>query len=373
MELDSAGGAVTGGLVAGAIEKPGGHAGEDHGGPCTDCGAETSGRFCSNCGQPTHVHRTLGHLVHEVLHGVLHFDGRIWRTLPLLVLNPGQLTREWVHGKRTRYVSPLAMFLFTVFLMFFVWSFSGGLQPKVTESSADEIAETRQELAEAKGVLASNQAVYDQALRKYGADNRQTRVAKTGVDGAALAVRLNEQKLARQEGRLTEKRTDGLQLGSWQAEMADSDVEVNLGNARLNEAVKKKLKNPDLALYKVQQTLYKFAFLLVPLSIPFVWLLFAWKRGFSLYDHGVFVLYSLTAMAMLFMVVSVIGPLWRPLGFFSVLLVSLGIPAHMFAQLKGAYGLSWFSAAWRTVMLLFFSQLVLGIFFLIAILLGLTG
>ncbi|MFP5345246.1 MAG: ThiF family adenylyltransferase, partial [Gammaproteobacteria bacterium] len=37
----------------------------------------------------------------------------------LLALNPGRLTREWVQGARTRYVSPLALFLFTIFVTFF--------------------------------------------------------------------------------------------------------------------------------------------------------------------------------------------------------------------------------------------------------------
>ena len=41
----------------------------------------------------------------------MHFDARVWRTLPLLAFNPGRLTREWVEGRRTRYVSPLAIFM----------------------------------------------------------------------------------------------------------------------------------------------------------------------------------------------------------------------------------------------------------------------
>ena len=99
MDIEGAGGVVTGGLIAGAIEKPTGKAGEDHAhGVCSDCGAPTSGTFCANCGQPTHVHRTLLHLGDELLHGVMHFDARVWRTLPLLWLNPGKLTREWVEG-----------------------------------------------------------------------------------------------------------------------------------------------------------------------------------------------------------------------------------------------------------------------------------
>ena len=111
MDADSTGGAVTGAVLAAAVEKPAGKAGE-HSHHCDDCGADVSGRFCSNCGQPAHTHRTLLHLGEEILHGVMHFDSRIWRTLPLLVVNPGRLTREWVLGKRTRYVSPLAMYLF---------------------------------------------------------------------------------------------------------------------------------------------------------------------------------------------------------------------------------------------------------------------
>mgnify|MGYP003953343929 FL=1 len=116
MDIEGAGGAITGGLIAGAVEKPTGHAGEAGHGVCSDCGAATSGNFCANCGQATHVHRTLLHLGEELLHGVMHFDARVWRTLPLLAFNPGRLTREWVEGRRTRYVSPLAIFLFTLFV-----------------------------------------------------------------------------------------------------------------------------------------------------------------------------------------------------------------------------------------------------------------
>ena len=45
----------------------------------------------------------------------------------------------------------------------------------------------------------------------------------------------------------------------------------------------------------------------------------------------------------------------------------------MFAQLKGAYQLSWFSAAWRTVLLLLFCIFILTLFLVSIIMLGLTG
>ena len=368
MDVDAAGGLATGGLIAGAIEKPTGHAGDDHTGTCTDCGEPTTGNFCANCGQPTHVHRTLLHLGEELLHGVMHFDGRIWRTLPLLIANPGRLTREWIQGKRTRYVSPLAMFLFTIFLLFFALSFGmAGEFIRTAEGGLDErIVAAETAVAELKTQLAAADASV--AAGEPGAEGLRTGL-QAGLDGAEGQLR------ALQEAKAEGPRADGLTPGSWQAGMADmahdGNIHIGMGDKKMQEKILHKLGNPDLAVYKFQQTTYKFAFLLVPMSLPFVWLLFAWKRGFTWYDHGVFVLYSLTFMAILFMVLGILG---RMSGWFAGMLGIIGtfaVPAHMFAQLKGTYGLSIWSALWRTCVLLFFCLLVSTLFFVAIVALGL--
>ena len=367
MDVDAAGGAITGGVLAGAVEKPTGKAGEHDHGVCSDCGAQTSGNFCANCGQPTHVHRTLLHLVEELLHGVMHFDARIWRTLPLLWLNPGRLTREWVAGRRTRYVSPLAMFLFTLFVMFFALSFMPQYESRVVV--ADDIAEDRAALAEAEQALAQVRAELAQQPSSVG-------LAAT-VEAERLVAQRRE-SLAKLEQQVSQGRADGLKPGSWQASLKDMAAgdETHDGTGQLKATgqdakseghgfgatVMKKLQNPDLAVYKLQQTMYKFAFLLVPLSIPFVALLFLWKRGFTLYDHGVFVLYSLTFMAMLLMAMVLAGTFLGAVGQVAVFAGMLAIPSHVFAQLKGAYGLGVFSALWRTVFLLVFCNIVIGLF-----------
>lgn len=365
MDIDAAGGAATGGLLAGALERPTGHAGDAHGN-CTDCGQAVEGKFCSNCGQPTHVHRSLLHLGEEMLHGVLHFDARIWRTLPLLALNPGRLTREWVEGKRTRYVSPLAMFLFTVFLMFFVFSFGvGGGGADVTNSMSE---------ADRAALAADLQAARDEIAASAGPESNGS---AEKVGGAALTAVEKGLGVVPSAPAVETKRTDGFKDGSWQAAVHDAaasgQLKPNLGNEHLNEKITKKLLNPDLAVYKIQQTAYKFSFLLIPISIPFVALLFLWRRGFTLYDHGVFVLYSLTAISILAMLVSIVAPLGGAFTAVAATLAWFTVPVHMFAQLKGAYGLSWFSAGWRTFVLLNFCIFAFTLFLLAIITLGLTG
>ncbi|MDQ1193691.1 hypothetical protein QE419_002457 [Brevundimonas vesicularis] len=377
MDIEGAGAVVTGGLVAGAIEKPTGKAGEAHAhGICSDCGAETSGNFCANCGQPTHVHRTLLHLGEELLHGVMHFDARIWRTLPLLWLNPGRLTREWVEGKRTRYVSPLAIFLFTLFVMFFALSFAPHPESKTEGAEmAERIASQRVGLAEAEKALVQMRA-------ESGAQPDPT--MQMAINAGQKLVDDRRAALARLEIEQRDGRADGLKPGSWQASIKDmatgesgeTKLKVMGKDAEkeghgIGATVLKKLQNPDLAVYKLQQTMYKFAFLLVPLSIPFVALLFLWKRGFTLYDHGVFVLYSLTFMAMLLMLMVLSATIAGWLGGIAIPLGLLAVPVHVFAQMKGAYSLSWFSALWRTIALLVFCNIVVGLFVTAIVYLGL--
>lgn len=98
----------------------------EHARVCANCAERLQGAYCHACGQKGHLHGRLWHLVHEFAEGLAHFDGRLWRTLPLLVFNPGRLSREWRQGKRVRYVPPLHVFLFAVFLLFLIPSLTGG-------------------------------------------------------------------------------------------------------------------------------------------------------------------------------------------------------------------------------------------------------
>src|SRR3569832_1054154 len=124
--VEGIGEAVTGSMLARAVEPEAGEHGEAEPGNCLNCGAPLQGAYCHNCGQTAHVHRSLAAFWHDLAHGVLHFEGKIWRTLPMLAWRPGELTRRYIAGERARFVSPMALFLFSVFLMFAVFSLVGG-------------------------------------------------------------------------------------------------------------------------------------------------------------------------------------------------------------------------------------------------------
>jgi hypothetical protein len=80
---------------------------------CANCGAGLTGPFCAGCGQ--HVadfHRSIWRLLGELSDNLFCWDNKFLRTLGPLLTKPGLLTREFMAGRRVRYVQPLRLFLF---------------------------------------------------------------------------------------------------------------------------------------------------------------------------------------------------------------------------------------------------------------------
>jgi len=146
-------------------------------------------------------------------------------------------------------------------------------------------------------------------------------------------------------------------------------------NNWFNNAYKHAKENPKLLLYKLQSNAYKFSWLLIPISIPLVWLLFLHRRRyreFTAYDHTVFVTYSIAFMSLAAIALSLLRPLGLP-GGIALLAILIVPPVHIYRQLKGAYGLSRASALWRTAALIVLSLVAIALFSAILLFLGVFG
>ncbi|WP_129793441.1 DUF3667 domain-containing protein [Sphingosinicella sp. CPCC 101087] len=375
-DMESVGEAVTGGAIARAIEPDAGEQVERAGGNCLNCGAALNGAYCSRCGQSAHVHRTIGAFWHDLLHSVLHFEGKIWRTLPLLAWRPGELTRRYIAGERARFVSPVALFLFSVFMMFAVFSLVGG--PFTSRQDALTNART-----EAERDLGREQARRQTELNELRTERQQ--LSQRGEPTAALDddIREIEQAIAEAGAErtrimtledLSRPRAAGTQGG--QAEQVETPFTGNpTGIGWIDKAIRKAKDNPALVAYKLQTNAYKFSWALIPLSVPFVWLLFLHRRRYrkyGAYDHTVFVTYSIAFMSLGLIALSLLRPLGpgKDLIELAILIVP---PLHMYRQLKSAYGLTRWSALWRTFMLILFAFTAGSLFVSLLLTLGGVG
>jgi len=88
-----------------------------------NCGATVQGRYCHVCGQEnTEPKETFWHMVTHFFYDITHFDGSFFVTLKDLLFKPGFLSREYMLGRRKKYLHPVRMYVFTsavFFLAFF--------------------------------------------------------------------------------------------------------------------------------------------------------------------------------------------------------------------------------------------------------------
>jgi hypothetical protein len=119
---------------------------------CANCGAPLTGPYCAECGQHAHESsRAIGTLLHDAWHIVTHVDSRFWRTIGMLLANPGTLTREYFAERRARYLPPFRLYLVLSLIFFALASLTGAGSHRARDPDA-----TRGASAEASAKAATD-------------------------------------------------------------------------------------------------------------------------------------------------------------------------------------------------------------------------
>ena len=285
--------------------------------PCANCGAALQGPYCHECGQlGEDFHRSIGHLLTEGLESLFHFDGRIWRTLPQLVRNPGKLTRDYLDGRRAFQIPPLRMFLVVLLLVFFC----GGLGRR-----ADA---TNFVVVDRKGPAVHTLSINDKADEKeWRAELQRELGAKAGTPGAKSAT------------------------VNW---FIDRVVKVRA--------------NPEQFTMVLETWAHRLAVLMLPIGALLLAALFAFQRQFFIFDHVIFTMHSLSFQGLLVSVFFLAALVSPPLA----ALLLLAAPAHLFVHMRGVYGASVPGTLARMVVLFAGSLLAFAALMTLLVLIGLN-
>ncbi len=234
VEFETAGAASVGGLTTRQSADLAGQ-------PCRNCGEIVTQRYCTNCGQlAASFHRPILSLVGETIGDTFTLDGRLARTLPVLLFRPGRLTKNYTDGKRARYVPPFRLFLLAS-LLFYLVLFA--LVPPGQYLNVDD--ETRAEITAS--------------------------IAEGDVDEAAEAIpETARERLAR----------NNINVG------APEDVREDIENQ-----IAAVLDNQDQFAAQLENWLPRLSILLVPMTMIALTLQHAWRRKLYVYDHAIHALH----------------------------------------------------------------------------------
>lgn len=251
IELETAGAASIGGLTTRQSADLSGQ-------PCRNCETPVDGRFCPNCGQlAASFHRPILSLMGETISDTFTLDGRLARTVPILLFRPGRLTRNYTAGKRARYVPPFRLFLLAS-LVFYLVLFA--LVPPSQYINLDE--DMRAEISES----------------------------------------LSDEELAAATDQIPQSARERLEEANIQVAAPDevrSEIENQIATV---------LDNPDQFAAQVEAWLPRLSILLVPLTILALVVLHIWRRSLFVYDHAIHALHLHSWMYLTGALMMLLGP-----------------------------------------------------------------
>ena len=170
---------------------------------CLNCGGRQKGQYCAICGQRAHSRLiSLWELVSDAFGDLLELDSRLWRTLTPLLLRPGHLTRDYLQGRRVRYMPPFRTYL-VLSLAFFVVAFFdprddlGLLFEPEPEATVEEIAEKEARAEAAKqeilAELAAEGIIAGDGIPPERAEEVEERIAEAvEANGGGIKLQIGD-------------------------------------------------------------------------------------------------------------------------------------------------------------------------------------
>lgn len=249
---------------------------------CPNCGTQLSGNFCQGCGQAAHLHvPSAREFLHEFIAHYVALEGKLWKSVALLIFRPGRLTRDYIEGKRVRYIEPLRLYL-TFSIIFFAIFKLGGVNFGDTVSVGAPARQAREQARE------------------------QTREASTHPNGkTAVLVQKGSFDEARQELRKQRKPDSLIEFD------AGDDAKIERKAASIHPALGKKVAHFNALSHDAQRdaltrAFFSYApyaiFLLMPVFAALLKLLYLGSGR----RYGEHLLFALHANAFAFLMLSLV-------------------------------------------------------------------
>jgi hypothetical protein len=330
------------------------NSGEHHpvqsGEPCRNCGAEVAERYCTRCGQlASNFHRPFFGLVMSSLADTFALDSRLWRSVPMLLFRPGRMTRNYLDGKRARYVPPFRLLLLASVLFFLTvfglgdrlgWYENWHLDPRgdsvLTDADRTSAVETLKLQLEDEELAPEAKAAIESTIKQLNSGLALPFVDGEGkVDREALNAAIEQN-----------------------AEKGASDAEIETMKAASNQFARV-FENQSKFADRFREWSPRFSLMFMPLLALMLTVLYAWHQRIYVYDHVITALhfqtfvYFLATLLLLCEACLGIGTGWL------ITIGSLWGIWYLYRQLRVTYGTGMFMAALRTAILLFMGTTVL--------------
>lgn len=357
-------------------------------GVCSNCSTTLSGPVCHSCGQTAdNYHRPVWELLTEVLDGLFGIEGRLWRTLPPLMFQPGKLTKSYLSGVRARFVMPFRLYLTASVLFFLIFFSVNSLIPSLGEA---EMEAAQEGLAAAQEQLEQNAGPLPERLAQEGLSPEEIEEIRAQMEASGLGLDNLSEALGDPEvrARTVSDWREQMKSGLCQSltpedcpraetpetpkgealpgtpELRDGDLVIPAGEGinftvddmngwpySVRVAVRDQLSravddNGAAALRMFQELVPTAMFFMLPIYALLLGVTHFYKRGYFYYDH---VVVSLHFHAFIFFLFLLMLPIGAVIGGWSVLVLFLWSNYYLYRIHRVVYSHGRFSSFLRTI------------------------
>jgi hypothetical protein len=264
---------------------------------CLNCNTELSGRFCHICGQENlEPKESVWALISHFFYDITHFDGKFFNTLGHLLRKPGFLPKEYLRGRRARYLNPIRMYVFTSALFFIIFfsmfnarNLDLGNEDSLREKDSVSVSRKAKEAAlqHARTLVDSIKTeAYYAALAANAPDSNKNGNDSAAEDERGWKIRFDGSDYdTKASYDSAQKAKPGERHGWFARKLTYRFVELN-NKYKGNE----KLFLRDL-LDKFIHTFPYLLFVSLPLYALFLKLLYIRRKQFFYVDHGIFLIH----------------------------------------------------------------------------------
>lgn len=306
------------------------------------------GRYCQACGQENIIPRqNFWSLCWHFVADIFHFDGKFFDTLRYLFFRPGRVPKEYVEGKRMRYLDPIRMYLFTSTIFFLI--FFAVKNPRGVISASGDRYLPRNER------YALSASLYEK-LRQAPGDSLLRRKLEVLMDTSKVITLKNLPAQPAPSDLIVEHNSRRYLMEVEEEEEGPGyarDGSKSWLDRKMEERWAKYKSDygddPDRMLGDLSEAfMHRLPYLLF-LSLPFfalvLKLVYVRRKNFFYSDHAVFTLYHYIFSFILLLVVFGLSELndwsgWRIFGWITAI-VGLCWPVSLYAGMKRFYGQGW--------------------------------
>jgi len=337
---------------------------------CLNCGSTLSGQYCGNCGQRAATRLiSIWQLLREAFGDLLELDSRLWRTLIPLTIRPGKLTRDYLEGRRARFMPPFRTYLVLSIIFFLVAFFDPreefgilfATDADVPQEAAPEPAnaeeirnEVMRQLVE-DGVLSADQAgiapgpeedAPDQPLPEQDTDSEDEPAAEEDKKDA-FNIQINDGK------RSTTGNCDDIETEGW-----PEWLETRLTPARLKVACQRVVADNGTAfLSKLLDSVPTALIALLPIMALVLKALYPLSKRYYV-EHVLFVVhyhafvFLILSVQIMFSRLASLLSLPEAIPVITSVAVSLYILVYLFKAMRRVYEQGWFFTMLKNLVLL---------------------